>query len=200
MAATPRRRAWLLALAGLAAPWARAADSTVEGMAFAARVQLGGQTLQLNGVGVGQQLIEKVHVSALYLSRRSSDAAAVIDGGGPKRLETVFLRRVSAKALTRFFVNGMRQSAQTRALMQHLGDVARFGELFDRSGERAAGDRVTMDWLPGSGTEVRVNGRLLSPVIETEAIYKLLLDLYIGAGANRRLREGLLAGSAPGTP
>jgi hypothetical protein len=185
-----RRRILVAALAG-AAPSARA--DVVEGIPFDDITVVANQRLVLNGIGVGQQLTEKVHVAALYLVARQADATAVLAAPGAKRLETVFLRRVSSRALTRFFVNGMRESAESRALMQHIADVARFGELFSSTGERLVGDRVTMDWVPGTGIEVRVNARLLAPVINNEAIYRLLLDVHVGPKANRRLRDGLLA-------
>jgi hypothetical protein len=178
----------VMAVAAMAAH----AAPPVEGVTFEDAVTIAGQKLALNGIGVGQQLIEKVHVSALYLNARKSDTAGVLAADGAKRLETVFVRKVSARALSRFFVNGLRKSAESRALMQHITDVARFGELFDKSGERAAGDRVTMDWVPGSGIEVRINGKLLTPIINNEPIYRLLLDMYVGPDANKRLREGLL--------
>jgi hypothetical protein len=189
-----RRRELACALLGGALGGSVRATTVVEGASFEDAVTIGGQRLILNGVGVAMQLIEKVHVSALYLQAPQTDPVQLLGMVGPKRIETVFLRKVSSRALTRFFVNGMRSSAEARSLMQHISDVARFGELFSKGGDRNAGDRIAMDWVPGRGLEARVSGQLVEPVVNNEVVFRLLLDLYTGASANKRLREGLLAG------
>jgi hypothetical protein len=173
------------------------ATQAVEGINFEESANVAGQRLVLNGIGVGQQLAEKVHVTGLYIASKQSDNAKILTLAGAKRLEIVFMRKVPEKASSRFFINALRQSGESKALAFHFEDMTRFGELFGKNGDRSAGDRVQIDWVPGTGIEVRINGKLAQPVINNEIIYRVLLDGFVGIKAPRRLREGLL--STPST-
>lgn len=163
----------------------------IEGVTFEDAVTLGGQRLMLNGVGLGQQLTEKVVVAGLYLGSRQTTAETVLATPGPKRLELVYLRKLSSKAMSRALTKAMRESDERNELNKDTLSLVEFGQIFDSAGDRNLGDRITLDWLPGVGTEMRLNGKLLG-TIKSEAIYRLLLRIHVGAKARERMREGLL--------
>jgi hypothetical protein len=182
----------LLASAMLLLPCHVFAGQKVEGIAFEDAATVNGQRLKLNGVGVGQQLSEKIHVSALYLTEPQTDASRILTSKEARRLEVVLLRRVSERMSERFFLTTMKKSTYGKELLQHTEDLGRFGEIFAKAGDRNAGDRIQIDWVPSVGIEVRINGKRLQPTVNNEVVYRVLLDGYIGVRSGRALREGLL--------
>ena len=53
----------------------------VEGQKFEQTVQVGGQTLNLNGVGLRKRAIFKVYVAGLYVPQKSTNAATLMTSG-----------------------------------------------------------------------------------------------------------------------
>jgi Chalcone isomerase-like len=167
----------------------------LEGVNFDDVATVGGQRLVLNGVGLGQQLTEKIVVAGLYLGNKQTSGDAVIAQAGAKRLELVYLRKLSSKAMSRALTKAMRDSDEKSELTKDPVALAEWGQTFDSAGDRNAGDRVTIDWIPGTGMEMRLNGRLLeSKPNKNEAIFRLLLRIHVGPKARERMREGLLGG------
>jgi hypothetical protein len=173
------------------------AAAQIDGISFTDTVPVGGKALTINGVALNKVLAEKIYVAALYVPSVQTTEAQVIAAPGPKRLEIVFLRPIPAKGLSRNIVTSIRESPDQKALTQNYNDLAELGLLLDRTGARAAKDRVTLDWIPERGIEVRVNDKLYEPIIKNEAIYRLLLSTFIGSRAREPVRTGLLAGGLP---
>ena len=61
----------------LAAVSAGAQPVEMEGQKFEPTVQVGGQTLNLNGVGLRRRAIFKVYVAGLYVPQKSTNAATL---------------------------------------------------------------------------------------------------------------------------
>jgi hypothetical protein len=68
-----------------------------QGVTFPEQVQLDGNTLTLNGLGLRQATILKVdvYVAALYVAKVSSDAHALLGSNTPKELILHFVHNVS---------------------------------------------------------------------------------------------------------
>jgi Chalcone isomerase-like len=167
-----------------------------EGIIFEGTMRLDGQPLELNGIGMGQQLTEKVFVSGLYLPSEKpiikKDFATIAKMPGAKRIETVYLRKTASSNLSRFLTKAMRASTDKEALNSSFDALLEFGRQFSSAGDRVAGDRVTMDWIPAKGFLIQINEKPLGEPIKSEAIFRLLLEVHIGPAARERLRDGLL--------
>jgi len=68
----------------------------MEGQKFEPTVQVGGQTLMLNGVGLRKRAFFKVYVNGLYVPTKSKDAATLINEKGARRASLRMLRDVGA--------------------------------------------------------------------------------------------------------
>ncbi len=99
------RRIALLTLACLAALPAAAAE--LAGVTMKDRVEVGGQTLVLNGLGLRKKAIFKVYVGGLYLPARESDGGKILAAGGPRRTVMEFLRKVSTAQLCGGWEDGL---------------------------------------------------------------------------------------------
>jgi hypothetical protein len=175
-----------------------------EGVVFEETIRVDGQPLQLNGIGMGQQLTEKIFVSGLYLPSDKTitqkDYEAIAKIPGAKRIENAYLRKASSLNLSRVITKAMRSSSNKEALRSSSDSLLEFGRQFSSAGDLAAGDRVTMDWIPSKGLLIQVNEKPLGEPIKSEAVFKLLLEVHIGASVRERLRDGLLGIVQNGTP
>jgi len=148
--------------------------------------------LQLNGAGVRKKFFFKIYVAALYLpaSARTPEAALVM--AGPKRMAMHFLyHKVGRDKLTKGWEEGFDHNldgATREAMKARLADFTR---LFPDLGR---GDMVDLDLVPGTGTEVRINGRLAG-TIPGDDFYRALLRVWLGPKpADRDLKVALLGG------
>ena len=85
----------LAALLLLALPGTRSiADSvqTLSGVTMPDTVTVEGRELLLNGMALRKKFVVKVYVAGLYLTARSSDAAAIFAANSPLRIVLQFLR------------------------------------------------------------------------------------------------------------
>jgi hypothetical protein len=114
------------------------------------------------------------------------EAGAVLAADGPRRLLLHFLRDVSA--------------ARTRQIWEKLGTNGDFEHLRGRRDQFQSvfqqglkkGDEIAFDYLPGTGTCLRLNGQTKS-VIPGEDFYDALLKLWVGEKpASRGLKRKLL--------
>jgi hypothetical protein len=170
-----------------------AAAAEVAGVKFADRVEAQGKQLVLNGAGLRRKFIFKVYAMALYLPARAATAAAAIDAHGPKRVSIGMLRDVSAKTFSNALREGIEDNhseAEARALEPR---VKQLEALMDKVGEAKEGMRIALSWLPGTGTELAVDGAPAGDPIPGEDFYRALLRIWLGPHAVQdNLKRALL--------
>lgn len=137
----------------------------VSGVNVSETVTLGDATLVLNGAGMRAVAMFRAYVVGLYLPSKGQDANAVIRMSGPKRLHLVLMRDLDGADLGKGFERGVKDNltpAEATSLSSRLS-------LFDRSvkslGEVPKGTVILLDYLPGQGTRVQVNGQIVGPDI-----------------------------------
>ncbi len=196
------RRAWLQAVLGgalalgLVAP---AAAQTVElagGVKFEHSMQVGGKALTLNGAGIRYKAIFKVYAAGLYLGTHATTPEAVYAAPGPKRIRIVMYREIDANELGKLFTQGMEKNVSPAEFTRAINGTIRLGELFARRKKLVAGDYFDVDWVPGTGSTVLVNGKAeIEPIKEPE-FFSALLSIWLGKSpADTQLRLALLGQS-----
>lgn len=191
--ASTRRWALIVSLAVVPNPLSWAGALQFEGQYFEDRVVLAGQPLRLNGLGVRAVSVIRGYAAALYLPQPATSHAEASGQSGPKRLEIRLLRNVPAHELAQALTRGVSRNS-TQAVRDRLADrLQQLTDRFEQAGPRRKSDTVSLDYLPGQGTELRINGALQGPPIPGEDLYAALLSVFIGAHpADERLRRGLL--------
>lgn len=180
----------LLAIGLLAAGGVPAAE--VEGVTLPESVQLGGETLQLNGAGVRSKFFFDIYVGALYLPESTESAREAMAMPGPKRVLMHFLySEVSREKLVDAWKEGFdanNPDALRRAIAERL---ERFNAMFETVRE---GDVITMDYVPGKGTSVYYNDELKGSV-PGDDFARALLRVFIGPNPpDSDLKRGMLEG------
>jgi hypothetical protein len=157
-------------------------------------VQVGSQTLVLNGAGIRTKWFFKVYVGALYLPARQSSADMVIADEQPQRIAMHILRDLGSKKLYGAFneaIQANHTGAELHAMKVQLGQMA---DIFNRIGEVKQGDVITLDYLPASGTRISLNGKEQG-VIDGAAFKRALLKIWLGSKpVQDDLKKAMLGG------
>ena len=200
------RRLFIIAIAaasGLLAPIAAPAQATeVAGVKFEPSVQVSGAKLQLNGAGVRYKAIFKVYAAGLYLSTKAASPEAALAAPGPKLLQIVMLREIDGNELGKLFTKGMEQNVAREDFSKSIPGIMRMSDVFSTRKKLAAGESFALEWVPGSGTVIIVNGKPSGEPIKEPEFYASLMKIWLGnSPADSMLKEALLgkAAKVPGS-
>lgn len=168
-----------------------ASAASCRGVDFAPTVEVDGQALALNGLGVrlATFLAVPVYVGALHLATPTREAEVALAATSPWRLTQHFLRDVDAATLrdaweTGFARNAGEDLAGLRARIERLAGWMR---------DVRTGERLVYTRRP-DGVEVEIAGRAVG-TIEGEDFARALLAVWLGAAPpNPELKSGLLGG------
>lgn len=153
------------------------ATITVASRKIPRAVVVGGKTLPLNGAGVRYYAIFfRVYVGALYLPRTTHDARVALAEHGPDRIAMYFLRGVGHGDLVSAWRSGFRRNNPPAVRRRLAAEIHRFIGLWTRVHDR---DRVFLDYVPKTGTTVRLDGRTLG-VFPGRAFHEALLRIWLG--------------------
>jgi hypothetical protein len=187
-------RRTLLASALLLALPARAAK--IADQHFDDRIRLADHDLVLNGVGVRAVAWFTGYAAGLYLLQKSPSAERVLAAPGPKRLQMKLLVEVEAKEFVKAFDKGMRRNLPPAVHAAMQPRIERFDGHIHRIGVLKKGDVVDLDFVPGTGTLLRLNGKPGGDAVPGEDFYAGLLAIFVGQDpVDQRLKSGLLGAS-----
>lgn len=143
------------------------------------KIQLDKHQLVLNGAGIRKKFIVKVYIGALYLGEKTRTADAVLADTGVKRMSFILLRSVTGKQV----LDGINEAIlpnNTEEEMKTLeARLYRFEKMFVPVLEIKKGEIVNLDYIPGMGTRVSVNG-VDKGHIEGADFYRSLLKIWVG--------------------
>lgn len=181
-------------------PWMGAQAQTapaqaveLAGVKYEATAQVAGTPLVLNGAGIRYKAIFKVYTVGLYLPARSTSPEAIYAQVGPKRVHIAMLRDIDANELGKLFTQGMEKNSPREVFAKSINGTIRLAELFARKKKLGTGDSFSVDWLPGKGTVVSVNGVAeIEPIKEPE-FFTALLSIWLGKSpADDQLKDAML--------
>ena len=188
------RRPMLVSLSLLALPWTPlAAQVTLEGQTFDARVRVGGQDLLLNGVGLRAVAWLKGYAAGLYLPQKSGSADTVLAMPGPKRLQLRMLQQVSTQEFVKAFDRGVKRNTPEADLPALTARMQQFDAIVSALGTVRKGDVVDLDFVPGQGLLFVHNGKRRGDAVQGEDFYAALLRSFVGDKPyDAKLKAGLL--------
>lgn len=182
-----------LAAAGACAIAQQGQAAEVAGVTLDDAATLSGQPLVLNGLGLRSKMIIKVYVVGLYLPRKETRAAEVMGMPGAKRLQLVMMRDVGAELLADNLSKGLADNTSKAELAQLQPRVEVLKAAMTSLGEAHKGSRILLDYLPGVGTHVTVDGKAVGSDIPGDDFYRALLRIWLGEEVGSKpLKAGLL--------
>ncbi len=194
-----RRILLLTACASIALAQAQTPAPAVElsGVKYTPTTALAGSMLQLNGAGIRYKFVIKVYTAALYLTGKAASTEAVLAAPGPKRMHVVMLRDIDANELGRLFTRGMQDNMPKDEFSKIIPGTLALADIFASRKKLVAGDSFFVDYVPGTGTVVVVNGKTLGEPIKEPEFYSALLRIWLGANpADGPLKDALLGREA----
>jgi hypothetical protein len=150
-----------------------------------------GETLVLNGVGLREKLWVDVYVGSLYLVSKTDNVAEILSAPHASRIQMDFVyKEVAKKKLLKAWKDGFSKN-QTKEKMTALQDrIEQFYSYFDQN--VVAKDQYILDYVPGKGTTVTKNSKVLG-IIPGEDFKNALLEIWLGNfPADKGLKKGML--------
>lgn len=178
-------RQWLLAfmLASTMAsfPAAEAREAmTIAGVSVPAVAQQSAGPLQLNGAGLRRKFMLKVYVASFYTAKPVRTFQEAASPKLARRLQLHFMRDVSGKEMSEVLVKAISATSTPSEVGAASLGIAKLGEMVSARKSLKAGDTFIIDWIPGEGTRLGINGQLESFVITEPEFNVTLLRVFLG--------------------
>ena len=164
-------------------------SAEIEGVRFSEQLQMGEAQLQLRGAGLLRyRSVFKAYVAALYLDEGTP--ADEVLGEVPRHLEIEYFWSIPAERFADATIEGISRNVDAAALEDLKPRIARFNQLYE---DIEPGDRYSLTYLPGRGTELGLNGRPMG-VVEGADFASALFAIWLGPNPlSDGLRRELLA-------
>ncbi len=167
---------------------ASALGAEIEGVTFSNVSEVGATMLPLRGVGLAKYLrVIKVYVAALYLDPGVAPDRALDDV--PKRLELFYLRSLKAGDFAQAADKVLPDNVPASIIDKVRSRIEQLHRLYQ---DINPGDRYTLTYVPGMGTELAHNGKVkgVIPGADFAAAY---FAIWLGPDPiNQALKDGLL--------
>jgi hypothetical protein len=165
----------------------------VAGVQIEDRIKLETNELVLNGAGLRTKAFFKVYVAGLYLAEKKTSVDEVLALPGAKRVSMRLMRNLSAKQLTEALDEGVRDNTPAAEQEPLKGRLAELTAVMNALQSAKEGDVIALDWLPGTGTRVVLNGEPKGKAIAGEDFYRALLRIWLGQNpVSGALKKALL--------
>ncbi|MFG6467395.1 chalcone isomerase family protein [Roseateles sp. BYS87W] len=183
-----------LAVAGLVGGEAAAQTVEVANVKYEPTADLAGQKLVLNGAGIRYKFVVKVYTAGLYLTHKAGSTAEVLSTPGPKRIHIQMLRDIDGNELGKLFTKGMESNAPRDEFVKCINGVLKLSEVFASRKQLNTGDSFSVDYVPGIGSTLLVNGKTAMPEpIKEPEFFSALLRIWLGdKPADDGLKDALL--------
>lgn len=164
-------------------------SAEIEGVRFPEQLQMGEAQLQLRGTGLLRyRSVFKAYVAALYLGEGAQTDDVL--GDVPRRLEIEYFWAIPADRFVQATVEGISRNVDAETLEDLQPRIARFNALYE---DIEPGDRYSLTYLPGRGTELGLNGQPKGVVAGAD-FASALFSIWLGPNPlNDTLRRQLLA-------
>lgn len=163
------------------------------GVSLPDSVEVGGEKLVLNGLGIREatMLQVDVYVAGLYLKAKTKDGGQAAGNDEPKQLMLKFVRDVAKADIAGAWTEGFDKNAKA----DKAALAPRTKKLNSWMMDMKVGDEMVFTYTPAKGLEVSVKGQVKG-VIEGADFMKVFYSIWLGPQPpNPGLRKGLLGGA-----
>src|SRR5262249_49819879 len=136
--------------------------------------------LNLNGAGLRKRAFFNVYVIGLYLPEKKAAAADAIGAPGAKRVAIHMMRDVDAGDFSEALADGLRANHSEAEMKALEPRVKQLNAIIAEFKEAKKGMRITLDWLPGKGTQVTFDNKSGGAPIPGDDFYRGLLKIWLG--------------------
>ncbi len=153
-------------------------------------VQVAGQTLVLNGMGLREKFFIDVYVAGLYLPQKQTSGEAILSSDTPRRTVMHFVFNVDKGKIC----GAWDESLEANVPKASAALEKDFQTLCSWMADIGKGEEMVFTYVPGTGTEVEVKGESKG-TIEGKPFADAIFASWIGEHpATAKLKKGLLGG------
>lgn len=162
--------------------WVGAASAAVKvaGVQFPDTEEVAQQHLLINGAGVRVKMVFDVYAASLYLPQKASDAQGVLTAPGPKSVQAVLLRHLTAEEFVDALLKGYKANNSEADQEKYKSQLQTLEGLMLGMKSAPKGSHVKIDLIPGQGTRISLNGKKLGAHIPGDDFYVSLLKIWLG--------------------
>ncbi len=149
-----------------------------------------GVSLRLNGAGIRYKFFFKIYVAELYMEHPAVDAEKVIADQGQKKVVMHFIySEVGKDKLVEGWNEGFHANLSPNQFAALQERINSFNAMFDTV---KSGDEISLDYIPGQGTQVTIRGQVKG-VVAGKDFNDALLSIWLGKEpVSDELRKELL--------
>ena len=174
-----------------------AAPVVISGVTLEDPIDFNGAKLQLNGAGIRYKAIFKVYVVGLYLGKKAATPEEVAALPGAKRISINLLREIDSRELGKSFTKAFEENTPKAEMFRLIPALFKMGQIFSDHKKMTAGESLTIDWIPGTGTVISVKGKPQGEPIKEVEFFNAMTRIWLGPQpADWKLKDELL-GKAP---
>lgn len=138
-----------------------------------------GKTLKLNGAGIRSIGEAHIYLVAMYLTEKKNTEAGVLSVAGPKRLSLTFQRDLKAEALGQLFITASTKNSTKAEQAKVVNQIVQLGDIFAAMADLKKGDILTLDWTPGKGSIMALNGKAQGDPLPEVEFFNSLLRIWV---------------------
>jgi hypothetical protein len=170
---------------------AMAAD--IGGVPIESEVTVAGVQLVLNGAGVRTRGAAKVNVTQMHALKNFSSLDAMINLPGPKRVTITLLGDVQGGMMGKSLGRGIEDNYPKASISKLIPSLIRMTDVFTTHKSLSAGDRVVIEWVPGTGTVLSVKGKVQGAAFKEPEFFRALMSIWLGpVPVDAKLKDALL--------
>jgi hypothetical protein len=146
----------------------------VEGTKFTKEYLAEGKNLRLTGAGLFRYWGFKAYTGALYLEEGASVEAVLSDTA--KRIELEYFRAIKGKDFGPATDKSIAKNVDARTYERLRPQIDYHNSLYE---DVQPGDRYSLTYIPGKGTELALNGKTIG-VIEGAEFAQAVFSIWLG--------------------
>ncbi|MCK9564206.1 MAG: chalcone isomerase family protein, partial [Bacteroidales bacterium] len=136
------------------------------------------QALELNGVAPFTELGNEIYLAGLFVDSRSSDIAELFSDARERKMEIRFSSDMSRRRWSNNWMQSIAINTSRDALVSAADELSQALSSF--ADNLSTGDQVEIHYIPGEGTDIRLNGTTLANDLGP-GIFNLFLSSWIGS-------------------
>ncbi len=150
-----------------------------------------GSQVELKGIGLAQELRNDIYIGALYAPAGYESMDLIQESTTPKRISVRYIAdNYSYRNVSRHFKERIAMNSAREVWQPLTREIVTFSRLFNQN--IVAGDEIILDFIPGKGTLIYLNG-LLFETFENPQFFNLFLNAWIGSvPPTKAFKEGIL--------
>lgn len=160
--------------------WTQTGSMVIADVRVPSSVDTSAGPLRLNGAGLRRKFLVKIYVASLYTAKPVASLEAATVPLMARRLQLHFLRGVSGKEISDVLVRAISATSTPSEVARASVGIAKLGEMVNAQKALKAGDSLSIDWVPGQGTYLGINGHGDGTCIVEPEFNLALLRIFLG--------------------